>query len=315
MPVARHLTVSAVSSDFIILDEAQGDERNVDQVTGCLAGLVARVLPDRPDLIVLPEVCDRPDNFEMPRRTRYYERRGDRILSFFRQTARENACWIVYPTERQDETGAWRNAAWVIDRRGEVVGVYDKMFVTISQMQEDGFSCSAEARLFDTELGRAGMAICFDLNFPRILEEYEKARPDLIIFPSHFHGSFVAEYWAYATRAWFLGAIARHDCYLVSPAGNVVARSGPGRRCLTARINLDRCVVHCEWEDLAKLDALKMMYGTGAGITEAGFGGNYLVTSEALGTSAETMVRAAGLTTLDDHLRLHGRRGQAWHDV
>ena len=312
--MARRITVAAASSDFVILDPARDDERNVEEVRRYLASLVDPVLSDRPDLVLLPEVCDRPDNFEMPRRVEYYRRRGERILDHFRQTAREHHCWIVYPAERQDDAGAWRNAAWVIDRQGRIAGVYDKMFVTLSQMEEDGFTCATEIPLFDTEVGRAGMAICYDLNFPEMLASYEKSRPDLILFPSHFHGSFLAEYWAYASRAWVLGAIARHECYLVAPTGAVVARSGPGRRFLTASINLDRCVVHCEWDELGKLESLKRRHGEGVSIVEAGFGGNYLVASETLGSSAESMVREAGLATLDTHPRTTGRRG-AWRGI
>jgi hypothetical protein len=296
------MRLSAISSDFVLLDEAEPDDRGVDRVLDYLRGLVAQVLPERPDLIVLPEVCDRPDNFSLERRLAWYGARGERILDFFRETARKNGCHVVYATERRDESGAWRNAAWLIDRTGAITGAYDKMFVTLPQMEEDGFPCATEPALFTGDFGTAGMAICFDLNFQPILEAYRTERPDLIIFPSHYHGSFVAEYWAWACRSYFLAAIARRECYLVSPAGHVMARSTTGRRFMTATINLDRAVVHVEWDEVGRLDALKRAYGQGVSITDAGFGGNFLVTNETEQGRADTMVREHGLTLLDDFL-------------
>ncbi len=310
--MARRVRVSAVSSDFIILDPAEGDERGADRVLAYLRGLLATVLPDRPDLVVLPEVCDRPDNFPMPRRAAYYEQAAGRVLELFRTTARENRCCIVYPTERRDAGGAWRNAAYLIDRAGEVSGVYDKLFVTLSHMEEDGFQCAREPAVLRTDFGTVAMAICFDLNFPDLRDAYSRLRPDLIVFPSHFHGSFIAEHWAWASQAWFLGAIARHECYLVSPTGKVVARSGPGQRFLTETINLDRCVVHCEWEEMHRLESLKKARGRDVSITDAGFAGNFLVTSEAAAPDAVSMAREAGLTLLDDLLAGQERTAAAW---
>ncbi len=301
--MARRIRASAVSSDFINLDPAERDERNVELVRDYIAGLLAAVLPDSPDLVVLPEVCDRPDNFEMPRRIPYYERRGALMLDFISETARRHRCWIVYPTERRDASGAWRNSAYLVDRDGAIAGIYDKMFVTPSQMHEEGFSCATETPLFTTDFGTVGMAICFDLNFPALLEAYCRLRPDLLVFPSHFHGSFLAEYWARSTRAWLVGAIARHDCFVVSPAGRTVAASGPGRRFLSETINLDRCLVHCDWEELGRLDTLKRSNGPGVLVADAGSDGTFLVTSERDGATAVEMARAAGLELLDDHVR------------
>ena len=75
----------------------------------------------------------------------------------------------------------------------------------------------------------------------------------------------VASGFPFAIHSWrFVPAVARRvlgphgakgPCYLVSPAGHVLARSTTGRRFLTATINLDRAVVHVEWDDIGRLDA------------------------------------------------------------
>ena len=45
---------------------------------------------DRPDLIVLPEVCDRYPAMNKEERFSYYRSRGDKIRDFFRDAARRN---------------------------------------------------------------------------------------------------------------------------------------------------------------------------------------------------------------------------------
>jgi predicted amidohydrolase len=297
--VSRQVRVSATSADFLVLDPARPDRELVTEVLDYWSGRIGQMLPDRPDLIVLPEVCDRPDNFSLDRRLQFYEARGSRVLDAMREAARENRCYVVYPTERRDQNGALRNSAHLIDRRGEVAGIYDKMFITLSQMEEGGFQCGTEAPQFTCDFGTLGMAICYDLNFPDLLNAYARLRPDIIVFPSHFHGSVIATYWALKSGAYMVGAIARNECYVVSPAGNTLGRSGPGMRFLTATLNLDRCVVHCPWSELHRLEELKRLYGATAVVTEAGFMGCFLVASVAEGTSARAMAKKVGLEPLE----------------
>ncbi len=59
---------------------------------------ISHVLPDKPDLIVLPEACDRP----MAQTTTpeaimaYYKERGDKVISFLQRVAIENHCYIAF---------------------------------------------------------------------------------------------------------------------------------------------------------------------------------------------------------------------------
>ena len=46
------------------------------------------VLPEKPDLILLPEVCDRYANLSAEQNRAYYDARGDRMRDFFAGVAR-----------------------------------------------------------------------------------------------------------------------------------------------------------------------------------------------------------------------------------
>ena len=69
-------------------------------------GRFAQVLPDEPDLIVVPECCDRYPEHSMAQRQEYYRVRGDQIGEYFASVAREHSCYITYPFVREMPDGS-----------------------------------------------------------------------------------------------------------------------------------------------------------------------------------------------------------------
>ena len=60
----------------------------------------SRVLPDKPDLIVVPEACDRPRGISPDKQREYYRIRKNQVRDYFAQVARDNNCYIVYSAKR-----------------------------------------------------------------------------------------------------------------------------------------------------------------------------------------------------------------------
>ena len=52
----------------------------VDQVIEFWENELSRVLPDKPDLIVLPEACDRPAGMNIDLQLKYFKARGNQVL-------------------------------------------------------------------------------------------------------------------------------------------------------------------------------------------------------------------------------------------
>ena len=69
---------------------------------------------------------------------------------------------------------------------------------------------------------------------------------------------------------------------------------------MTATVNLDYCQAHLDynWE---KLTALKAKYGPGVTITDPGYLGSVLITSETNAASAKAMAREFKIELLDDY--------------
>jgi len=263
-----------------------------------------QILPDHPDMIVLPECCDNPNR---PGQTLewlydFYRFRGNRIADFFASVAKTNHCYITYSAMLEAADGTFRNAAVVMDRFGTICGVYHKNFLTISEKSTSSTLYGKEAAVIETDFGKVACVICFDLNFGELLEQYARQKPDLIVFPSAYHGGLMQGYWAYACRAYFAGAVwAPNPCSIVSPVGETIAESTTNYSFLTETVNLDCAVVHQDY-NIPRLQAMKQKYGSKVRFHDPGRLGAMLISSETDEFTIHDMIEEFEVELLDDYL-------------
>ena len=273
----------------------------VDKMIAHWRGRLDQVLPDKPDLIVVPEACDRPGGFGAEQLRRYYHVRQDQVQRFFADVAKENKCYIVYSAYREMPDGTRRNSSVLIDRKGDVVGIYNKNHPTIGEI-EQGTLCGKDAPIFECDFGRVAMAICFDLNFDELRLKYVKGKPDLLIFSSMYHGGLMQAYWAYSCRCHFVGAIAGRatPSQIYNPLGEVVASTTNYFDFAVATVNLDCALAHLDYNG-QRLRRLKAKYGPKVKITDPGRLGAVLIASEHETISVDDMIREFEIEPLDDY--------------
>lgn len=131
------------------------------------------------DLVALPETwagqqLNRPELLDGP------------IITAMSALARKHNTWVVCPLDRM-EGDRRLNSAVLLDRRGEVAGIYDKIYpywneFELSPLVEIG----SESAVFETDFGRLGLAICFDVNFPEPWKGMADKGADLVIWPSAY---------------------------------------------------------------------------------------------------------------------------------
>lgn len=85
------------------------------------------------------------------------------------------------PFQRSD--GAYVNRARLFTPGGKV-GVQDKLIMTRFEREEWGVSAGGPLRLFDTALGRIGVTICYDSEFPLLARALVEAGMELLLVPS-----------------------------------------------------------------------------------------------------------------------------------
>jgi hypothetical protein len=208
---------------------------------------------------------------------------------------------MVYSAYRLMPDGSRRNSSVLLDRKGEVAGIYNKNHPTIGEI-ENGSLCGKDAPVFECDFGRVAMAICFDLNFNELRLKYVKAKPDLIIFSSMYHGGLMQSYWAYSCRCHFVGAIAGRatPSEIRNPLGQIIASNTNYFDFVVAKVNLDCELVHLDynWERLRKL---KAKYGPKVIISDPGCLGAVLISSEHETINVDEMIKEFEIELLDDY--------------
>jgi apolipoprotein N-acyltransferase len=290
---SKYVTVATIGSSPD-LDRDQDPQKLVKQVIAFWDRELKQVLPDKPDLIVLPEGCDLSGAGAAYRKVR-----KNQIQDFFSSVARANHCYIAYGTVRDEKEGIARNSCVLIGRNGEIAGIYDKNFPTIYEMDKK-IMPGKEASVFQLDFGKVGIAICFDLNFDELRDKYAAQDPDLIIFSSVYHGGIAQNMWAYKCRSYFVGAVSNNPSQIRNPLGEVIASSSNYQDFVVSRINLDCELVHLDYNQ-AGLKSLKAKYGPRVTISDPGYLGCVLITSEDEKVNVQQMIKEFKIELLNDY--------------
>jgi len=297
-----YVKISIIGPKYPSVSADTKPQKIVDKMIAHWKSKFAQVLPDKPDLIVVPESCDIPSGLPHDKRLEYLRVRKDQVLNYFAKVAKENDCYIVYSSTRKKDDGTWRNSSVMLDRKGNIAGVYNKNHVVIEENTKSGILYGKDAPIIECDFGRVAFAICFDLNFDELRLKYVKAKPDLIIFSSMYHGGLMQSYWAYSCRAHFVGAVAGLPCQIRNPIGEIVAANTNYFDFVTATVNLDCCLAHLDY-NWGRLKAMKEKYGPKVKITDPGFLGSVLIASEDERITVEEMVAEFKIELLDDYMK------------
>ena len=101
----------------------------------------------------------------------------DRLASI----ASENGCYIICGIDEKDKKKIYDSAV-LIDRSGKIVGTYRK--VHLWDKEKEFFTPGKEFPVFQTEIGRVGIGICYDVEFPEPARNMAKRGAQIVFFPS-----------------------------------------------------------------------------------------------------------------------------------
>lgn len=260
---------------------------------------------DKPDIILLTEGCmhntaPSASREEKDAKSEPLPELGP-ITSFLARKANEHHAYIIGSYWRKDEKGRGRyNSAVLIDREGKLVGWYDKMFPTIPEM-EGGVLPGGGAVVFDTDFGRIGALVCFDLNFEELLAEYKRQGAELLCFLSAFRGGAMVPSIAMRNQCFIASAVPNENGQIVDPLGRVLAESSQYGRTIFARINLDSQIVHIDY-NADRVRRLKEAYGPQVKIETASPEAVYFLSSLHPDRSIEEMIEEFEIEKLDEYL-------------
>ena len=227
------------------------------------------------------------------------------LLTTYRDFAVRNRCTIAGSVKLR-VGDVVHNALAFVGPDGKFLGWYAKSFLTPGEIDR-GMTPGPGAKVVETPAGRLGGAICYDLNFDSLAEEYRALAPDVICFASMFHGDHLQISWAYRARAFFVGAIKDGRSTVVDPLGREIAETCYYNRIARTRINLDRFIMHQD-KNLEKFPAIRRKYGKDVLIETNSLLGVSLLYSCSPDLSAVQIAAEFELVRLDDLLRASERQ-------
>jgi len=142
-------------------------------------------------------------------RLKYAERVPGPTVKKFQRLAEKFRMHIVLPVAALID-GVLRNTALVIDRKGKIIGRYDKVHLTRLEAK-NGFVPGDTFPVFDLDFGRIGIMICHDNSFVESARILGLKGAEIIFWP-HIQGGWGEVMWniTLASRA------IDNCCYIVS---------------------------------------------------------------------------------------------------
>ncbi len=182
------------------------------------------------------------------------------------QWARAHSCYVICPIhERQG--GRIYNTAVVLNREGSVAGSYRKIHVVENEIQA-GASCGRSAPApIQTDFGKIGIQICFDVNWPEGWTALKQAGAEIVFWPSAYAGgrALYPLAWRNAFHIvsvpWYKPGVAE----VIDIAGDVIASSGEWEPWVCTPVNLEKGLFHTDFH-MDKVRRLEEKYGRGVRI-------------------------------------------------
>jgi len=187
------------------------------------------------------------------------------VLSEYKKFAERNSCTVAGVSYTKEKYKVYQSIVFY-GPGGKCLGCYHKMFPTDTALK-NGIAPGKGAVVVDTPAGSLGGALCFDLNFDELRDEYVSLAPDILCFSSYFHGDHMQSNWAYKTHSFLVGAIKDGTSDIRDPLGRVINSTTYYNRIAWARINLDRFVMHgahntVKWPDIRRKYKDKVLIDT-----------------------------------------------------
>ncbi|MBS3108072.1 carbon-nitrogen hydrolase family protein [Candidatus Woesearchaeota archaeon] len=106
----------------------------------------------------------------------------DRMVKSIQAECKKNEIWCIITDDFEINNKVY-NSALVIDRNGKIRGNYNK----INLYGENTVEAGNKIKIFRTDFGKIGIAICWDLTFPELFSEMKRKGAEIIFCPAQWN--------------------------------------------------------------------------------------------------------------------------------
>lgn len=144
--------------------------------------IMERAADERSDLVLFPELC-LSGYFIQDISEQLAEPIDGDSIHYMQHLCRSLNLYCLFPWAELAEDGTVYNSACLISNEGRIIGNYRK--VHLYDTEKEVFTPGHEFHVFETELGRIGVMICFDLDFPESARILNLQEADIILIPTN----------------------------------------------------------------------------------------------------------------------------------
>lgn len=225
--------------------------------------LVQEAAANGANMAMLPEMFTCPYVSELFRPSSFDENSDE--FSMIANIAKENSVYLIAGTvpELSDDGNVY-NTAYVFDSSGKTIAKHRKTHLFdvnveggISFKESATLSPGSDITVFDTDFGKMGLMVCFDIRFPEMARLLSLRGAKLIFVPAAFNMTTGPAHWELTFRAraldnqvFMAGCSPARDMeaayrsfansIVTEPWGSVVARAGEDEQILYAYIDFDK---------------------------------------------------------------------------
>ncbi|CUO39855.1 (R)-stereoselective amidase [Blautia obeum] len=168
-----------------------------------------KIKDENPDCVILPEMFCCPyqtENFPI-----YAEKEGGPVWQQLSGYAKQYGIYLIGGSmPEKDAEGNVYNTSYIFDREGKQIGKHRKVHLFDIDIkggqtfkESDTLTAGDSDTVFDTEFGKIGVMLCFDIRFPELSRMMVNDGAKVIFVPAAFNMTTGPAHWelSFRTRA------------------------------------------------------------------------------------------------------------------
>lgn len=212
------------------------------------------------DLVILPEMFNCP--YDNAKFIEYAEKKDEsETLNAISNVAKTNNVIVIAGSIPEIDEDKIYNSCFIFNSEGHIIGNYRKIHLfdidtpKIRFKESDTISAGDKIGVFDTKLGRIGIAICYDIRFAELIKLLAINDAKLVVIPGAFNMITGPAHWEILIRSRaidnqiFVAAssparneelsyVAYGNSMIVGPWGDILARADEDEEIIYADIDM-----------------------------------------------------------------------------
>ena len=273
-----------------------------------MAGLVEQALAEKPDILAIPESFTLA-NLAEPRIEEMAEDVPGPTLEMVSNYARAHRAYILCPILARRPDGL-HIEAFLIDRSGQIAGSYQKHHPVVEgsayNKVEFGSRPGSDLPVFDTDFGRIGVQICFDVEYPDGWEALDKAGAEIIFWLSAYDGGRSVSSKAWTYHRFVASAVQGAHARILNMMGETLVMTGKHDLIAACDIDLDTLLFHMDF-NLTQVQAIRAKYGPSVSMHMYHEEGYFTLQSNRAGLLASQVASEFNLEPLKEYIQRNQR--------